>query len=162
MSRILEGDTSSVFDWFIFYDGRTKFGFSRLHLDITYTLLHHRKYIHRMSVSGIYNCFFFFFHCQWKPAKLSQYFTWRDPLHWCFITHRQTLSTHTHTKSYLHTHSLSCSLHAVPHIRGTKVREHHLMLKDLISTHCSTFGTVFVATLDNFPLKGHMHKHIFF
>lgn len=31
----LEGDTSSVFDWLTFYYGWTKFGFSRLHLDLT-------------------------------------------------------------------------------------------------------------------------------
>lgn len=59
----------------------------------------------------------------------------------------QYTQTHTHTKSYMHIFSL----HAVPYIQGAKVREHHLILNDLIVTH-TTFGTVFVATLDDFLL----------
>lgn len=114
-----------------------KLSISLFHLDLTYNPTHHPKYIHRMSISGIYNCWTY----QWKHTKLSQYSPWRDPLHWCF---------NTHTKSYMHTSSPS--LHAVPHLQGAKVREHRLMLNDLLHTHCSTFGTVFVATLDDFLL----------
>lgn len=133
-------DTSSVltgyyFCFLLWMD--FKLSISLFHLDLTYNPTHHPKYIHRMSISGIYNCWTY----KWKPTKLSQYSPWRDPLHWCFDTH---------TKSYMHTPSPS--LHAVPHLQGAKVREHRLMLNDLLHTHCSTIGTVFVATLDDFLL----------
>lgn len=68
--------------------------------------------------------------------------------------------THAHAESYTHTHFFSLSACSATY-QGTKVRERHLMLKDLTHAHCSTFGTVFVATLDNLLLYEHMHKHIF-
>lgn len=53
----LKGETSSVLTGYFFYLWTDfKFGFSLLHLDLTYTKLHHPKHIHRMSISGIYNC----------------------------------------------------------------------------------------------------------
>lgn len=51
----------------------------------------------------------------------------------------QYTQTHnTHPKSYMHTTIFSPSLHAVPHIQGTKVREHHLILNDTLFNlwHC--------------------------
>lgn len=48
------GGDCLCFEWLFFaVDGLS---FSLLHLDLTYTTLHHLKYIHRMSISGIYNC----------------------------------------------------------------------------------------------------------
>lgn len=132
-------------DWFIFLNcGWTKFVFSLLHLDHTYTLY---------CITG-------------------STFTGRQSLGFTTVTngnlqnYRNTLpggtpctDAHTCTHKIRHALIFSCSLHAVPHIRGTKVREHHLMLKDLKNAHCSTFGTVFVATLDNFLL---LWGHFFF
>lgn len=98
------------------------------------------------------------FKYQWKPAKLSQYINLEGSL----ALRLCCLRTHAHAESYTHTHTHFFSLSACSATyQGTKVRERHLMLKDLTHAHCSTFGTVFVATLDNFLLYEHMHKHIF-
>lgn len=93
------------------------------------------------------------FEYQWKPAKLSQYINLEGSLALrlrCLQTHTHT---HMHMQNHTHTHTHFFSLSACSATyQGTKVREHHLMLKDLTHAHCSTFGTVFVATLDNFLL----------
>lgn len=51
-------------------------------------------------------------------------------------THIHTTHTdkHIYIESYIHTNIFSPSLHAVPHIQGTKVREHHLTLEDITHT----------------------------
>lgn len=84
------------------------------------------------------------FSYHWKPAKLSQYINLEGSLA-LMLRYPQT---HAHTQSYIHTLThLLLSACSAAH-QGTKVREHHLMLKDLTNAHCSTSGTVFVATLD--------------
>ncbi len=87
---------------------------------------------------------------QWKPAKLSQYSTWRDPLHWFINIHK-----HTHKIIHAHKHFLSLSA-----CSATNTRHKGQGTSSNTEWHCSTFGTVFVATLEDF--EGHMHKQPIF
>lgn len=77
--------------------------FNRLHLDHFFSSLHHWKYIHRISISGIYSCLI--------TNKYRQ--------DYCNTLHLTRSLALMHYYSQTHTFS-SCSLHAVPQIQGTK------------------------------------------
>lgn len=86
------------------------------------------KYIHRKSISGIYNCWNTNGTCKTIAILYLEVIPCTDV--------SLLINTHSTQHKITHTCISSCSLHAVPHIQGTKVREHQLMLKDLLNAHC--------------------------